>query len=157
MVGRAKSDVDKANAAKRIYNTLMAQAIDAYKSEQKKPIKSRRGLHTICTEISALHFSETGKVIKLSHMTLKRLVDGGLSREKANEHRSWLLPAEVDVVIDFIIEMAQRGFPLSHRRLKEHVDTICEARLGNEFPESGVGINWTYRFSKKYSERIRIS
>jgi hypothetical protein len=158
MVGHAKSNVDKANTAKKIYNTLMAQAIVAYKAEQKKyPVKSRRGLRTICADISAIHFSETGNVIKLSHMTLKRLADGGLSREKANEARAWLLPAEVDVIIDFIIEMAHRGFPLSHRRLKEHVDMICRARLGNEFPESGVGVNWTYRFSKNYAERIKIS
>ena len=64
MVGRAKSNVDKANTAKKIYNTLMAQAVEAYKAEQKKmPIKSSRGLRTICTDISAIHFSETGKVI----------------------------------------------------------------------------------------------
>jgi hypothetical protein len=157
MVGHAKSDVDKANAAKKIYNTLMAQAVVAYKAEQKKPKKSRRGLRTICIDLSAVHFSETGNVIKLSHMTLKHLADGGLSREQANEARAWLLPAEVDVVIEFIIEMAHRGFPLSHRRLKEHVDIICRARLGNEFPELGVGANWTYCFSKKYAERIKIS
>jgi hypothetical protein len=72
-------------------------------------------------------------------------------------HRAWLLLAVVDVVIDFIIEMAHRGFPLSHRRLKEHIDTICRARLGNKFPESGVGVNWTYRFSKSYAERIKIA
>lgn len=157
MVGRAKSDIDRANAAKNTYNTLMSQAIAAYNAEQKKPKKTRCGLRTICTNISADHFSKTGNIVKLSHMTLKRLADGGLSREKANEARSWLLPAEVDVVIDFIIEMAHRGFPLSHRRLKEHVDIVCRARLGKKFPASGVGINWTYRFSKKYTERIKIS
>lgn len=80
-----------------------------------------------------------------------------MSHEKANEARSRLLPAEVDVVIDFIIEMAHRGFPLSHRRLKEHVDIVCRAHLGQKFLASGVGVNWTYRFSKKYAERIKIS
>ncbi|KIM35937.1 hypothetical protein M413DRAFT_78899 [Hebeloma cylindrosporum] len=123
----------------------------------KKPKNSRRGLRTICAEIAALHFSETGNVVKLSHATLKRLVDGGLTRDEAHEARSWLMPSEVNVVIDFVVEMADRGFPLSHRRLKEHVDLICRARLGKEFPESGVGVNWTYRFSKKYAERIKIS
>jgi hypothetical protein len=136
MVGRAKYDVDKANTAKKIYNTLMARAIVAYKAEQKKPMKSRCGLRTISTDISAIHFSETGNVIKLSHVTLKRLADGGLSREKANEARAWLLPAEVDVVIDFIIEIAHRGFPLSHRRLKEHIDTICRTSSQNQVLES---------------------
>ena len=80
MVGHAKSDVDKANAAKNIYNTFMARAIVAYKAKKKKPKKSCRGLRTVCIDISADYFSETGNVIKLSHMTLKRLADGGLSR-----------------------------------------------------------------------------
>jgi hypothetical protein len=107
--------------------------------------------------ISAIHFTETGKHIKLCHMTLKCLSDGGMSRERANAERAWLLDSEVDIVIDFVVEMAHRGFPLSHKRLKEHVDSICSARLGAEFPAKGVGLNWTYRFSQKYAERIKIS
>jgi len=53
--------------------------------------------------------------------------------------------------------MAHRGFPLSHQRLKEHVNDICSACLGASFPVKGIGLNWTYRFSKKYSERIKIA
>ncbi|KII85726.1 hypothetical protein PLICRDRAFT_145598, partial [Plicaturopsis crispa FD-325 SS-3] len=53
--------------------------------------------------------------------------------------------------------MGNRGFPLSHRRLKEHVDEICRARLGSKFPATGVGKNWTHRFAEKHSERIRVS
>lgn len=53
--------------------------------------------------------------------------------------------------------MGNCGFLLSHRRLKEHVDEICRARLGSSFPEKGVGINWTHRFIKKHSDRIKVS
>jgi hypothetical protein len=80
-----------------------------------KPVKSRRGLRTICAEFQGLYFSETGKSIKLCHMTLKRLAAGGMTREKANTNRRWLTDPEEDIVIDFIVEMADRGFPLSHR------------------------------------------
>jgi len=90
-------------------------------------------------------------------MTLKRHVAGGMTRERANAERSWLTDSEVDIVIEFINEMAHRGFPLSHARLKEHVDGICSACLGAAFPVKGVGVNWTYRFSKKYAERIKIA
>ena len=89
-------------------------------------------------------------------MTLKRHVAGGMTRERANAERSWLTDSEVTIVIDFINEMADRGFPLSHERLKEHVDDICSACLGTSFPVQGVGVNWTYYFSKKYSEQIKI-
>jgi hypothetical protein len=125
--------------------------------QKKKPVKSRRGLRTICAEFQGLYFSETGKSIKLCHMTLKRLAAGGMTREKANTNRRWLTDPEEDIVIDFIVEMADRGFPLSHRRLKEHVDIICTARLGNTFPAKGVGENWTYRFSQRNGERIKMS
>jgi hypothetical protein len=174
MAGRAKSDVDKANACKRVYEALMVRAVAAYKADQKKPKKDRRGYRKICLDFECHHFEETGNYInsilndiqlifstgnqiKLCHMTLKRHVAGGMTRERANEGRSWLTDSEVDIVIDFINEMAHRGFPLSHKRLKEHVDDICSARLGASFPVNGVGENWTYRFSKKYSERIKVA
>ncbi|EDR04558.1 uncharacterized protein LACBIDRAFT_304343 [Laccaria bicolor S238N-H82] len=58
------------------------------------------------------------------------------------------------MVIDYAIEVASCGFPLSHRRLKDHVDSICHARLGRKFPASGVGKNWTSRFISKHSDRL---
>jgi hypothetical protein len=63
--------------------------------------------------------------------------DGGRNREEANEHRRWLTSIEEDIIVTFTIEMGARGFPLSHRRLKEHVDRIARARLGStKFPDS---------------------
>jgi hypothetical protein len=136
----------------------MARAIPAYHEEQKKkPVKSCRGLHTICGEFETLYFSDTGKSLKLCHMTLKCLAAGGMTREKANVNLRWLTDSEEDIVIDFISEMANCRFPLSHKRLKEHVDTICKARLGSTFPAKGVGENWTYRFAQINAERIKIS
>lgn len=70
MPGRAKSDEDKHHAAMHIHNTLMAHAVSAYKQELKKSAKSRSSLRKICLEIEASHFSESGKVVKLSHATL---------------------------------------------------------------------------------------
>lgn len=106
---------------------------------------------------AALHYQDTGEAVKLCHMTLKRLAAGGNTRKKANAERAWLNDAEVNVVIEFINEMAAHGFLISHTRLKEAVDLICGARLGKEFPVMGVGKNWTYRFSKKYADCIKIS
>ena len=60
-------------------------------------------------------------------------------------------------MIEFIAEMADRGFPLSHARLKEHVDSICRARREDTFPVAGVGQNWTYRFAQRNSEKIKIA
>lgn len=61
------------------------------------------------------------------------------------------------VLIDFIGEIGNHGFPLSHRRLKEHVDEILRARLGTDFPKGGVGVNWTTCFVEKHSNEIKVS
>jgi len=135
----------------------MAHAVLAYLAELEKPCCSRRGLRTICRDFEQLHFDEKGVRIPLSFSTLGRLADGGHNREEANEHRRWLTPIEEDIVVTFAIEMGTRGFPLSHRRLKEHVDRIARARLGRKFPTQGVGKNWTARFMLRASDRIKMA
>ncbi|KAF9033341.1 hypothetical protein BJ165DRAFT_1308617, partial [Panaeolus papilionaceus] len=63
------------------------------------------------------------------------------------------------VVVDMCIETAKRGFPWSHKRLKEHVDLICAIKYGGpnplrKFPETGVGQNWTDRFLKQHQNLL---
>ena len=53
--------------------------------------------------------------------------------------------------------MSACGFPLSHRRLKEHVDRIACARLGSKFPTQGVGKNWTACFMLRVSDRVKMA
>ena len=60
-------------------------------------------------------------------------------------------------MIAFIAEMANRGFPLSHAQLKEHIDSICKAHLGDKFPLADVGQNWTYHFAQQNVEKIKIT
>jgi hypothetical protein len=90
--------------------------------------------------------AQTGKIVSLNTSRIHRWVQGGKSRREAADDRSWLTPDETNIVIDFTIECGNRGFPLSHRRLKEHVDQILHARLGDKFPAEGVGKQWTQRF-----------
>lgn len=60
------------------------------------------------------------------------------------------------IVVDFAIEMAWRGFPLSHGRLKDHVDLMAAARLGRAFPEEGIGRRWTTRFITRHSDELKV-
>ncbi|KIK65808.1 hypothetical protein GYMLUDRAFT_70101 [Collybiopsis luxurians FD-317 M1] len=52
--------------------------------------------------------------------------------------------------------MARRGFPLTHEILKDEVDSIIRTRLGNQFPEEGVGKQWTSRFIEKYWNELKM-
>ncbi|KAI5821634.1 hypothetical protein K523DRAFT_224152, partial [Schizophyllum commune Tattone D] len=91
--------------------------------------------------------------IVLNHQTILNYHEGKPSRAMANAFaKVWLNPDEVEVVLEAIIEFGFRKFPLSHKRLKEHVDEILREKFGPNFP--GVGKNWTYRFVKKHSDRL---
>lgn len=137
----------------------MARAVLLYQQEKAKAgmgdIKplSAKGC---CQITSNTYFAETGKRLELSDSTLLRQSNGGTSKATANADKGWLMPSEVSRVVDYAVEMANRGFPLSHRRLAEHVDEICKARLGPAFPAEGVGKNWTHRFVLKHSDRLKM-
>jgi hypothetical protein len=135
----------------------MAHAVALYLHERDKDLgagQKRMSLRAVCQQVEGKYQVETGKTISLSHHTLRRLANGGKSKSLSNEAKGWLLPDEVEVVIRYAIEVANRGFPLTHRRLKEHVDEICTARLGSQFPEAGVGKKWTGRFVEKHHDRL---
>jgi len=123
MVGRSKSDTKKAQLARATKDGLMARAVASYQFELGRPAgEKRKGLRTICKEVEGAYFKETKVHIKLDHKTLSRLAAGGKN-----------------IVINYAIETAAQGFPLSHRRLQEHVNAILRGRLGSSFPEKGVG------------------
>ncbi len=115
------------------------------------------GVQAICNRYMDLYHAQTGKYIKLNHATIINHANGKCTRAQSNtKTKAWLKPAKVKVVIAYIIEVGNQGFPLSHRRLKEHVDEILRERLGADFPETGVGKKWTQRFLTKHSDEIHM-
>lgn len=93
-------------------------------------------------------------LVKISECTeLEPL--GTCSIAEFNYEKRWLLPEEEKTVIEFILELASRGWPLSKRRTREHVNKVCRARLGDEFPEQGVGECWVDRFLGRHADFIQ--
>lgn len=152
MPGRSKSKtkVHQLEAAER--EKWMQVAISMYNEEKKKD--SGQGLRAVCTEVERQCYEETGKQTKIDKSTLQRRANGGRSIADFNAEKGWLTQEEADIVVTYALELADRGFPLSQRRIKEHVDQICRARYGNQFPATGVGKQWTSRFVEKHSERL---
>ena len=72
-------------------------------------------------------------------------------------HCHWLTTIEEDLIVSFVIKMGACGFPLSHCRIKEHVNRIAHAQLGNKFPPQGAGKNWMACFMLWHSERIKMA
>lgn len=125
MAGKAKSITKKAQIASEAYKYLKAHAIKAYENELKKA--NGKGARTIAKDFVQLYKVETGKDVKLCYLTLIRGANGGKSRAAVNATKSWVTGGETKLVIDYIGEVGNRGFPLSHRRLKEHVEEILRA------------------------------
>jgi len=157
MVGKPKSLLDKHIICRNKHAALMSWAVEAYHAELKKPKKERDGYRKVCLKFEVLSIQETGEPIKLCHMTLKRLAEGGKTCQEANEECSWLSLGEEELIVNFLCETVAHGFSFSHKRTKEAVDKILAERLGDEFPTEGVGVNWTYQFQKKHQDCLKIA
>ena len=86
---------------------------------------------------------------------LANCVKGGKSLSEFNAEKSWLTKEEAEVVIEYTLEQAACGFPLSHCHLKEHVEAILHGCLGDKFPTTGIGHNWTHQFVAAHSDKLR--
>lgn len=158
MPGKAKSETAKAHLLQKERDDLIDRAAAAYLAEQSKlDPRTRKSVRTVAQDFMQIHLEATGQQIKISHETVRRRAAGRLSRTQASQTREWLLPNEVEIVIRHILKSADQGFPLSHRRLKEDVDRIVRARMGADFPEEGVGKNWTRRFVEKHDDQIKTA
>ena len=154
MPGRAKSTTKKAQIACEEDDWVMARAVKLYQSDQEKLEGPWMGLWKVCEEIEKQYQLETGKDIHLSYSTLQNLADRGTSMSDFNAAKGWLKPVETEQIIEYCIEVAAHGFLLTHRLLKECVNNICRARLGDDFLEDGVGKQWTDHFVEKHSNHL---
>lgn len=77
------------------------------------------------------------------------------SKAQSNAAKGWLTPEETENVLRLVEELGERGFPPDHRTIKEFVDAILQVKLGDQFPNGGVGKKWTHRFLEKHSDRVQ--
>jgi hypothetical protein len=131
---------------------LQRVAVSRYRQELEKK-DGKRGARKICEEVEIEYKNETGKSISLNHATIIRHANGGKPMAEFNAEKCLLSKEEEKTILGFMEETANRGFPLSHRRLREHAAAIIGARQGPSF--QGVGENWTDRFIFYHSERIK--
>lgn len=119
----------------------MRQAVDDYKQQEFKPKELRQSYVTV----AATH--------NVSKSTLQRLVNGGVSMSAFNAGKQRLTPAEERVVVDFCLESADRGFPLTHENVYKAADNILTARLGLE--HDSLGQNWVDTFLNRHHNELQ--
>ncbi|KAJ3817604.1 hypothetical protein F5880DRAFT_1628169, partial [Lentinula raphanica] len=133
MVNKAKSQELKARIVRAEKDDLEKEAVVQYLQEQSRELgkdEKRKGARQICEEVSKKHFTETGKLIKLNHATLISHSKGKTTMSEFNRTKQHLTPEEEDMIVKYVIDMAERGFPLSPRRIREHAFKILHSRLG---------------------------
>ncbi|KAJ7196556.1 hypothetical protein GGX14DRAFT_337935, partial [Mycena pura] len=124
---RAKSNTKKDQIAREEHDEWMARAVAQYHAEKARilaPKERRKGLRQICKEVEKDFYDATKRSIELSFATLGRLVNGGQTQSVSNAAKGWLLEEEEKIVVGYALELASRGFPLTHERLKDCVDDI---------------------------------
>jgi len=132
----------------------LAYAMKLHKEDKEKDEKDRRSLRALCQEAEE-EMKKMGKNVTISHITLMRQLDGGRSCQEANaENYGWLTAEEEEALVAYCLELAARGFPLTRSTLKHHANLVAQARLGDKFPETGVGKRWIDRFLNRHSEQL---
>ncbi len=156
MPGRAKSNTKRSQIQGELTEKWLKIAAEAYQTEQTRellPMERRKGYGAICKEAIENCWKETHQHIHLDRCTLRRIVKGGRTIREFNAGKRRLLPEEEEVILKYAINLAERGFPCSQRRLREHINGILEARKGPNFEP--VGVNFVERWAERHSERLK--
>jgi hypothetical protein len=141
MVGRALFNRAKAQAQRRVQNEHMEEAVNAYLHEKAKPDGSKKcgarpiaDAHGVC------------------YKTLLRLAQGNQSISAFNATKRKLTYAEEHILIDFILESADRAIPLTSKNIETHANGILRFRDTAGKP---VGINWVARFLERNQDVLQ--
>lgn len=157
MVNKAKPQALKAQIFRAEKDDLEKKAVEQYKTEQSRELgngERRKGARKICDEVSNEHFASTGRRIHLNHATLVSHSKGKPTISKFNGTKQLLTSEEENVMVNYVIEMAERGFPLSPRRLREHAIQILHKRLGSLAPENGLSKDWATDFIRCHNAQL---
>lgn len=88
----------------------------------------------------------------MSPDTLRHHANGGVSMSAFNTSKQKLLPAEERVVINHICVSADRGFPMHHKTVIDHVNAIIEARSREKIDAES---NWIDCFLGRHHDELQ--
>ena len=142
MVYRALSEQVKQQKATARHNGRMRAAIDEYREQELNPNAADR-----------LSYRAVADKHDMSKSTLQRLVNGGISMSAFNASKQQLIPAEERIIVDFCLESADRGFPLTVTNVYKCADNILTVRLGDDHPP--LGHNWVNNFLTRHRDELQ--
>ena len=84
---------------------------------------------------------------------MSRRLHGQRSATEASAQRQKVKPAEERVLVDFIKESADRGFPLVHSQVEDLANSLLASREGPD--AAPVGQNWVDRFLTRHRDELQ--
>jgi hypothetical protein len=143
MAYKALSERVKRQKQSRLKHAKMHDAVNAYRREQGKPIEERKGARKIAEEHG----------IKKQWRTIINQYNGGRSAQEAHEAQQKLTPSEEEVLVNFLNESANRGFPQTLRNIENYANMIRRNRIGPDCEL--VGESWVGRFLDRHREILQ--
>ncbi len=134
------SNCVKKHKANKANGIRLHQAAEAYLTAKNSPVK-----------LSFRKIEERFPGIKKS--TLERYINKkGKTMMEFNTTKQKLSQIEENVLVNFILESADRGFPLKHREIRQYANAIQQSRLGADCePASDF---WVFRFLDRHHELL---
>ena len=83
----------------------------------------------------------------------RRIKKKGASMLEFNQTKQKLTVNEEKVLVTFILESANIGFPLSHRQIETYANAVLESKNGPEYEP--VGKQWVFNFMNRHHEKLQ--
>jgi hypothetical protein len=93
----------------------LQEATAAYRHELEKDERVRKGVRRIAEEFG----------IPEQWRTISNRAKGKRSQQEFNEDRQKLTPPEEDILKNFILESAERGFPMTLNDIERCANLLC--------------------------------
>ena len=85
--------------------------------------------------------------------TLRQRIAGRQSWREANYNMTWFTAEEDQVLINFIIEITESGFPDTKQYLRECINALLRVKKGD--PSFPVGINWVDHWLEHHKDQLQ--
>ena len=148
-MGRAKSQTLKRRASCATQEAVVLRAVEIYRQSLTSDLPL--GFRKATIKAQQEYFEKNQKWIDVPHTTVHNRHNNIISKAEASMEHAHLTPAQEEIICDFAIETAARGFPLNNERLAKCANEVLRA----ENPDfEGVGKNWADRFVERHYEKL---
>lgn len=143
MAKKALSERIKCQKQSKLKEKRILEAVEAYRAEQAKP-GTRKGVCAIVKEHG----------IEKCYKTITNRYNNMWSTTEAHEDQQKLTAAEEAILVDFLVQSADHGFPQSQRNIAQYANLICNNRLGEDCTQ--IADTWVGWFLERHRDRLQM-